>query len=104
VGIDAGSAQEHVDFLEDFFGDGVFEVLGLLVDFGPVEAEDFHEEEFDEAVPAEDVEGELLACVGEPDAGAGLVIDEVGLGECLDHGGGGAGGDGHGGGEAAHGD
>jgi hypothetical protein len=80
----------------------VLEVFGLVVDFGPVEAEDFDEEELEEAVAAEDVEGELFAGLGEADTGAGLVVDEVGLGEGLDHGGEGSGGDGHGGGELAH--
>jgi len=46
---------------KDFVGDRVFEVLGFVVDFGPVQAEDLDEEELDEAVAAEDVEGQLFA-------------------------------------------
>ena len=53
---------------------------------------------------AEDVEGELLAAVGEFGAAAGFVFDEPGVGQGLDHGGSGAGNDAHGGGELAHGD
>jgi len=104
VGVGAGVAEVFVDALEDFFGDGVFEVVGFVVDFGPVEAEHFDEEEFDEAVAAKDVEGELFAAAGESDAAARFVGDESGVGEGLDHGGGGAGDDVHESGEAAHGD
>src|SRR5690349_9637547 len=65
VGVDAGVTEEIVDALQYFFRDGVLEVFGLVVHFGPVEAENFHEEELDEAVPAEDVERELLTGAGE---------------------------------------
>ena len=82
----------------------MFEFFGFVVDFGPVEAQDFDEEEFEESVAAEDMEGELLAAGGELGAGAGFVGDQAGIGEGLDHGGGGAGDDAHGGCELAHGD
>lgn len=73
VGVGGGVAEEGVDAVEDFVGDGVFEFFGFVVDFGPVEAEGLDEEEFDKAVAAEDVEGELLAGGGELGAGAGFV-------------------------------
>ena len=51
VRVDAGMA-EHVDAFQDFVGDGVFAFLGLLVDLGPIQAEHFHEEQFDQSMAA----------------------------------------------------
>lgn len=67
VGVGGGVSEEGIHAVEDLFGDDVFEFLGLFVDFGPVEAEVADEEEFDEAMAAEDVEGELVAGIGELD-------------------------------------
>ena len=50
-----GMAEERVEAVEDLVGDGVFELLGLGVDGGPVHFEDVYEEALDEAVLAEDV-------------------------------------------------
>ena len=102
VGIGRGVFEQGIDAGEEFFGDDVFEFLGFGVDFGPIEADGFDEEEFDEAVAADDVEGELFASGGEAYATARLIGDEAGIGEGLDHGGGGAGHDVNEGGEASH--
>jgi hypothetical protein len=104
VGIDGGVAEEIVDFFQDMIGDGVLEHVGFVVDFGPIEFEDADEEEFEEAMAAEDVEGELLAAVGEFGAASRFVLDEAGIGQGLDHGSCGSGDYAHGGGEFAHGD
>ena len=50
-----GVAEERVEAVEDFVGDGVFELLGLGVDGGPVHFQDVDEEALDEAVLTEDV-------------------------------------------------
>ncbi len=68
--VNLGVIEQRVDFGQDFFADGVLQFLGFGVDFGPIEAEDSYEEEFDEAMSAEDVEGELLAAAREADAAA----------------------------------
>jgi hypothetical protein len=81
----------------------VLEFLGFIMDFGPVEAEVADEEKFDEAMAAEDVEGKLVAGGGELDTGARRVMDEAGIGEGFDHGGGGAGRDAERGGHLPHG-
>lgn len=103
MGIGRGVAQEGIDALEDAIGDGVLQGVGFFVDDGPVETKDADEEEFHEAMAAEDVEGELLAAVGEADAAARFVLDQAGIGQGFDHRGGGAGDDAHDRSQAAHG-
>jgi hypothetical protein len=78
-------AEQCIDPFEDPVGDCVFERICLGVNFGPIEFEDLHKEQFDKAMAAEDVEGELLAAAGEADAAARLVFDESGIGEGFDH-------------------
>lgn len=104
VGVGLGVAEEVVEAGKDFFRDDVFEGFGFVVDFGPVKVQDTDEEEFNEPVSAEDVEGEFFAAGCEADAAAGLVFNEAGFGEGLDHGGGGSGDDVHGQCELAEGD
>ena len=102
VGIGLRVAEQGVEAIEDFVGNGVFELLGLGVDGGPVHLEDVDEEAFDEAVLAEDVESDAAAFGGEADALARAVFNVAGVGEGLDHGGHGAGHNGQRLGERTH--
>ena len=51
----------------------------------PVEAEDFDQEHFDEAVAAKHVQGQLRAGAGQPSPAARLVFHQPGIGEGFDH-------------------
>ena len=102
VGIGLRVAEERVEAVEDFVGNGVFELLGLGIDGGPVHFEDVDEETFDEAVFAQDIERHAAALGGESDALAGAVLDVAGVGERFHHGRHGARHDGEGLGERAH--
>lgn len=104
VWVPGGVGELGLHVGEDFVGDGMFEDFGLVVDFGPVHVEAVDEVEFEDAVAAEDVEGEGAAGGGEADALAGLVVDEAGVVEGFEHGGDGAGGDAEALGEGAEGD
>ena len=54
-------AEHLVDEFNEPVGDGVLEVLGLVVNFGPAHPHHLHQEELNQSVPAEDARGELLA-------------------------------------------
>jgi hypothetical protein len=82
----------------------VLKRLSFLVNFGPVESEDVDEEQFDEAMAAQDVDGELFSFFGEFAAGARSVAGEAGLCQDLYHRRSGSGGDCHDLRESAHGD
>jgi hypothetical protein len=96
MGSPCGSVVEHA------IGDGVLEGFRLFVNFGPIEPEHSHEEEFDEAVSPQNAERELLALIGKTDAPAGLVLGEPRGGERLDHGSRRPGNDAHGGRQPSH--
>ena len=66
-------------------GDGVLQRLGLGVHLAPVEPEHLREEEFDEAMAADDAAGLDAAGVGESCAVAGRVLDPACLVEPLEH-------------------
>ena len=85
VGVDGGESEVGVDPVDEAFGDGVLHVLGLLVDLVPGHRERMDQEEFDEAMPPEDLEREPLAGGGEAGPFIRGVGREVGLGECLEH-------------------
>lgn len=104
VRIGRGMAEESVEAVEDFVRDGVFELLGFGVDGAPVHLEDVDEEGFDEAVFAEDIEGDAAALRSEAHALARAMLDVAGIGKGFDHRGDGAGNDGERFGEGAHGD
>ena len=97
-----GPAEHLVDALDQPVGDGVLEVLGLVVDFGPAHPHHLHQEELDQPVPAQHPRRELLAGRGQPDARIGLVADETRLGQGLHHRRGGARDDAQGRGQLAH--
>ena len=102
VRVHAGVVQRRVHFCQDFVADGMFEFLGFGVNFAPVQAQHFHQEKFDEAMSAQNVQGELLAAARQARAAARFVFDEPGFSERFDHAGGRTGDDVHGGGELAH--
>jgi len=48
----------------------MFEFLGLVMNFRPVQFEDFHEEQFHQPVPSQNMQRELLATGRKPNPGA----------------------------------
>ena len=56
-----GPAEHLVDALDQPIRDGVLEVLGLVVDFGPAHPHHLDQEELDQPMPAQHPRGELLA-------------------------------------------
>ena len=77
---------EHlVDPLDQPLGDDVFELLRLVVHFGPAHAHHLHQKELDEPVTPQHETGELFAGRRQPHAAVGLVLGEPRLGERLDH-------------------
>ena len=101
VGVGGGASEVGIDLVEEFVADGVLEALGFIVDLGPIEREDADEEGLDQAVAADDAEGNGSAFGRELDSGVTLVADEFVGREPLDHGGDGAGSDGEGVGDIA---
>ena len=87
VRVGARVVEEGVDPVEHTVGDGVLELLGILVYLGPVHAEHLHEKGLDQAVPPQRGQGEVQAVARQSNAGVWLVVDEAGSGEGLDHGG-----------------
>ncbi len=77
MGVGGGMAEEGVDAVDDAIGDGVLECVGFFMYDGPVEAEDFDQEQFDEAMASQHVERQLLAAAGEAHAGAGFVFHQA---------------------------
>ena len=88
--INFGPAQHLVDQVDQAIGHGMFEVFSFVVDLRPAHSHHLDEEQLDQAVPSKHERGELLTRTGQPNAGVGLVMGESGLGEGLDHGGGGS--------------
>ena len=99
--IDAGLAEQRVHMFEHAFGHRMFEQVGLLVDDGPVHAENLDQKLFDQPVAADHAQRKALAPRGQADAMARRVEDQAGGGERLDHHRGRAGLDPHGGRELA---
>src|SRR4051794_17215573 len=60
VRIDTWPAEQRVDLLHHLVADGVLELLGLGVNFAPVQADYFHQEQLDETMAAKDVQRELF--------------------------------------------
>ena len=84
--------QRHEEALEHLVGQLVLEPDGELVGLVPGVAEHVGEEALDDAVAADRGHGGLLAEGGEGHALVGPVVDEAAIGEALDGGGDGAGG------------
>src|SRR5690349_8890593 len=61
VRITFGIAEIGIDAIDEQIADSVFEVFGFAVDFVPAEVERPLQEEFDEAMAAEDAQGEGAA-------------------------------------------
>ena len=85
VGIGRRTAEHLVDALDQPVGDGVLEMLGLVVHFGPAHTHHLHKEELDEPVAPQDACRELLASLGQPDAGVRFVPHEPRLSQSLHH-------------------
>ena len=71
--IDRRTSEHLVDPVDQPIRDGMLEVLGFVVHFGPAHAHHLHQEQLDQAVPAQHQRRELLAGRRQPDAGVGLV-------------------------------
>ena len=79
VRIDLGMPQQSVEFFHDLVGDGVLKLLSLLVDLGPIQAEHLHEEQFDQSVASQYVQGEVLSRRREENSATRLIVDQIGL-------------------------
>ncbi len=85
MGIGRRTAEHFVDPLDQPVGNGVLEMFGLLVNFGPAHPHHLHKEELDQPVAAQDARRELLASVGQPDAGIRFVPHQPRLSQSLHH-------------------
>ncbi len=83
--IDLRVAEHLVDAFDHPLGDRVLELVGLVVDLRPVEAEHPHQEELDQTMPPYDVDREMSSRIGEAHAAVGLVLDQTAIGQRLDH-------------------
>ena len=68
MGIDDGVPQVSVDAIDEQIADRVLHVLGLFVDFGPIEVEGFGQEELDQSMPANHAQGQRRAGRGDADS------------------------------------
>jgi len=90
VRIGRGEPEHCVDALDQPLRDRVLEDLRVGVHLAPVHPHHLDEEELDETVAPHDVRGELEPGLGQPNPRVGLVGDEPGPGQSLDHRGGGS--------------
>lgn len=104
VGVEGGVVEEFVEEVDDVVGEGVFEDFGFGVDLGGGHAEAVGEEDLDDPVAADDLDGGGPTEIGEADAAAWEVVDESVVGELPGHGGDRSGGEIEGSGECAEAD
>ena len=83
--IDLRMLEQLVDPFHDFVRNRVLQLLGFLVDFGPVEPQHFDEKQFNQSMPAQDVQREFFTFRAQLHPAARLVVDEPGLVERFDH-------------------
>ena len=65
---------------EEERGDDVLKALGFVVNLIPAVAERFNQEQLNQAVVANDLQGDSLALIGERDPAVGLVLQQIQLG------------------------
>lgn len=88
MGIDGGKVQQGVDAVDQALGDDVLQLLRLLVDFAPVQPHHLHQELLDQPVPAQHVQGQLLAARAQPHPAPRLVVHQARVEQRFDHAGG----------------
>ena len=85
-----GRPPEHlVDPVDEAFRHGVLEPFSFVMHFAPVHPENLNEELLDEPMAPENEGCQLFAGRGEPNPHVRLITNQPGLGQRLDHRGGG---------------
>ena len=77
--VDLGPAEHVVDQIDQPIGDGVFEILGFIMDLRPTHPHDLYQEQLDQAMPAQDERRELLAGACQPHSRIRLVVGKAGF-------------------------
>ena len=76
VRVELRPSQHLVDPIDEPFRNRVLEMFRFVMHLRPAHAHHFHQEQLDQAMPAQDHGGQLLAGRGQPDARVGLVFHE----------------------------
>ena len=83
--IDGGKAQCSIDAGLELFRDGVLQALRLVVDFVPRIAQCLGQIEFQQTMVTHDFECGFMTGSSQFDATIALVLDELEVGQALDH-------------------